>query len=343
MCDNASGKTADLRKRIPWIDVSRGLAFLMVIYSHIPQCDDTVMLYFSPVFLTTFFFVSGYLFKSGNSFSMVLEQRLRTLIIPFVILGVALIAMTGIVSFNEASDIPGDLKNLFSQTKAGGHATLWFIAALFVYSMLFYFVDLWCKTSRQLAVTAVCLLILNCISLHLLRIDLPWHLSTFGFGCFYMALGRLYRQYEEKIDGFVKGWMVMLALLIYVGYISYSKRYISWYGSTSIIDAMIVTLAGLLLIIVISKKWLGRSRLLLFVGSNSLLYFALHGKAYSLLLTMGAKFMPGIFGSEDFFVKGCIALSVVLLDALILIPPTVFVNRYVPQILGRKFKIWKAV
>lgn len=60
--------TTKANKRINWVDVSRGLAFLMVIYYHLPMMDSGVMNFFQPVFLTTFFFISGYLFKGGNHF-----------------------------------------------------------------------------------------------------------------------------------------------------------------------------------------------------------------------------------------------------------------------------------
>lgn len=71
-------------KRIGWLDVSRGIAFLMVLYSHLNYCDSNIMRFFSPIFLTTFFFVSGYLFKEKQSFLFVLENRTRTLLLPFI-------------------------------------------------------------------------------------------------------------------------------------------------------------------------------------------------------------------------------------------------------------------
>ena len=76
-----------MKRRLNWIDVSRGIAFLMVIYSHLEYKNDFLMHFFSPVFLTTFFFVSGYLYKEGRSFKQVLEQRTRTLLLPFLLLG----------------------------------------------------------------------------------------------------------------------------------------------------------------------------------------------------------------------------------------------------------------
>ena len=76
-----------MTKRLNWIDVSRGIAFLMVIYSHLEYKNDFLMHFFSPIFLTTFFFVSGYLYKEGIGFKQVLEQRTRTLLLPLFILG----------------------------------------------------------------------------------------------------------------------------------------------------------------------------------------------------------------------------------------------------------------
>ena len=56
------------QNRLNWIDVSRGIAMLMVIYSHLFYCSNIVMNYLSPIFLTAFFFISGYLQKDNYNF-----------------------------------------------------------------------------------------------------------------------------------------------------------------------------------------------------------------------------------------------------------------------------------
>lgn len=77
-----------MRERLNWLDSMRGLAFLMVIYYHLStRSAGGIVPYFTPVFLTAFFFVSGYLTKSGMPFGKVLEQRTRTLFVPLLIFG----------------------------------------------------------------------------------------------------------------------------------------------------------------------------------------------------------------------------------------------------------------
>ena len=84
-----------MRERLNWLDSMRGLAFLMVIYYHLStRSAGDIVPYFTPVFLTAFFFVSGYLTKSGMPFGKVLEQRTRTLFVPLLISLDALLVQT---------------------------------------------------------------------------------------------------------------------------------------------------------------------------------------------------------------------------------------------------------
>lgn len=77
-----------MKERKKWLDAMRGLAFLMVIYYHLSTRNaGSILNYFTPVFLTSFFFVSGYLTKDGFPFGKVLEQRTRTLFVPLLIFG----------------------------------------------------------------------------------------------------------------------------------------------------------------------------------------------------------------------------------------------------------------
>ncbi len=325
--------------RIGWLDTARGLAFMAVIYCHLPMSSGRVMAFFGPVFLSVFFFVSGYLFKSGQSFSTVLEQRVRTLLIPFLILGGIMVAIGQVVSFGEPHSFTDEIKGLLLQN--GENQLLWFIAALFVYSIVFYWIDRFCATAVRLLVVAVALFAADCLALyHLGMPRIAWHLGYAGCACFYMALGKLYRIYEPQIDRRLTPPVLALLAAVYVAGIMLSKNQIGHYGSYAIVDSMAITVIGLALLISVSKKWLGGSRLLIFVGANSLFYFAFHGKVYSLILAVTGKLAPGLIDTGNFGTDLIVAGAIVILDALLLIYPAKIVTRYCPQILGRNFKLW---
>lgn len=90
----------------------------------------------------------------------------------------------------------------------------------------------------------------------------------------------------------------------------------------------------------LSKHVLQNSRFLLFVGANTLFYFAFHGKVYSLLQTIIHKVLPAVMSSPE-YQQTVIALCIVLLDAAILIIPAMLVNKYCPWLLGKGYKLWK--
>lgn len=92
----------EIEKRLKWIDTARGIAFLMVIYCHIDYCNSSILRFCLPILLTTFFFVSGYLYKE-KSFLFILEQRTRGLLLPFLILGSIMILMSQIISLKNNS------------------------------------------------------------------------------------------------------------------------------------------------------------------------------------------------------------------------------------------------
>ena len=300
------------------------------------------MHYFSPIFLTTFFFVSGYLFKEGCSFKHVFEQRTRTLLLPFLILGVCMIALNQVITYNEPVPFVDRIKGLLLQN--GHNQLLWFIAALYVYSLAFYWVERWARTIKGLLIFAIALFIANVAYSFWLNLpSLPWHITGTGFGCFYMAMGKVYKECENKIDAWVTMPRLWMALALYILLMFLHTDGISWAGSKWILDAVVITGLGIFVNVYLSKKiaCLNKNRFLLFVGANTLFYFAFHGKVYSLLQTVINKLivMGGI--EHTTLLDFSLGIGITLLDAIILIPCAMVVNKYLPWTLGKGFKIWK--
>lgn len=328
-------------KRINWLDTTRGLAFLMVIYSHLDYCNQDIMRYFSPVFLTMFFFVSGYLFKENCSFSFVLEQRTRTILLPFLTLGGGMITLSNILTFNEKIPLEDEIKGWLFQN--GQNEILWFVAALYVYSLAFYWIERWSGSADRLLAVCGVLFLLNAIYSYWLHgPSIPWHIHSTGFACFYMGLGKWYRHNEERVNEWGKKTWVGLAAIAYVALISIADYHVSFGGSKWVVDSLAVTMGGLFVMIFICKWWFDKSRFLLFVGANTLFYFAFHGKGYSLLQTITAKCLAHFQYTFSPIEQDAMGFVLVFTDALLLIVPAMIVNKYLPFILGRGFKLWKA-
>lgn len=333
------GRTTANKRRINWLDVSRGIAFLMVIYSHLEFTNESVMRYFSPVFLTTFFFVSGYLFKENCSFNKVLEQRTRTLLLPLLSLGMIMILLSQLLTFHDKVPFIDEVKGLLFQN--GTNQLLWFVAALYVYSIIFYWIERFSKTATSLLVISIGLFILNWGYAQLNLPSIPWHIDTFGYACFYMGIGKYYKEKEMSMNHYLDNkWFVLSSLILYVVIITLCDLHVSFSGSKYLIDSLVVTLLGLVVMLYVSKHILQNSRFLLFVGANTLFYFAFHGKGYSLLQTLCHKIIAdeylNICGARD-----VLAFIITFVDALILILPAMFVNRYCSFLLGKGFKLWK--
>lgn len=329
------------KERIGWIDVSRGIAFLAVIYSHLlTSCEalyvEEIDILFRPMFLTTFFFVSGYLYKVGQPFSVVFEHRTRTLLWPLLSLGTLMIIMQHILTLRD-SPITWEAGFLGLFLQNGENQILWFVAALYIYSIGFYWIEFYCHD--KILYASILLFVLNWIYGYIFNgPDLPWSITGMGYGCAYMGLGRWYRVNEWRFRSLKVATMFFL-LVVYSCTILIVGDAPSYFASKYLIDASILTVLGIALTVSLSK-WavLNNNKLLKFIGANSLFYFAFHGKVLGLLTTLIMLLLKGVY--LNLFVTCVVGLICTFLCAIILIIPAIIVNRYMPWLLGKNFKLW---
>lgn len=334
-----------MKKRFNWLDSARGLAFCVVIYCHLQYCIPEVMRFMSPFFLTTFFFVSGYLFKCTEGFGKVLEQRTRTLLLPYFLLGFFLVGIKHIWSLHSPSI--GFWEDYWNYIILNGkNPTLWFVGALYAYSIVFYWIERIFNRRGEYKVLFLCVImmmfVLNSLLIHYFHIPvINYHLQCSGFACFYMGLGLLYREKEAIIDAIIlkKSKMIIMAI-VYFAWILISRQYYTFGGSKYVLDSIIITIIGLCLVVYSSKTFLNKNKLLLFVGSNSLLYFALHGKLFSILQKVISKCVPQMF-NDYYLEKLMLGIVITFCVIVILVIPIKLINRYCPQIIGKGFKLWQ--
>lgn len=220
----------------------------------------------------------------------------------------------------------------------GDHRTLWFLASLYVFSLIYYWVDRWCKNPKQLLITSLGLFALNQVITFVFGInDLPWEFDKTGFCCFFMGMGKLYSQYEAKIERHLTWKSALLCFVVYVAIISLMQEYIIFGSCKHLWDSAVLYSTGLVWMLWLSKHVICNSKFLLYVGSNSLLFFCMHRQVLNVVQSVWIKLL----------LKGGLEASVltniveVLIIALLLVIPTVIVNKYIPQLAGKGFKLWK--
>ena len=127
-----------MAKRIEWVDTVKYICIILVILSHLESCTDVWTIFYSPFFLTAFFFVSGYVYEPRMDFRHFLNRKIRQLWIPWLIFSIVLIGMSQIVTFNRHGDLLAELYWNFLQIRGHGDG-VWFVAALFVAFIPFYY------------------------------------------------------------------------------------------------------------------------------------------------------------------------------------------------------------
>ena len=330
-------------KRVAWVDVGKYLCIMFVILSHLESNTDMLENFYSPVFLTTFFFLSGYVYKPSPNFQEHFKKKMKGLLLPWFVFSNFIIISSSIASFREEQNtLLRILWNLY-QIRALGDE-MWFVAALFIAFVPFYFTIKWNKPT--------CAIILSCSLSVISRVyqvmmnpeifpwksvAMPWHLEYIFQGMLWMVLGYYYKVYLEtmlekwsnKIVS-IGGWILYLVLVympICVSDMSYYEIPVSYIKSA----------VGIIVIVCLSKK-IKSNKMMRFVGGNTLTYFGLHGKVYAVIEKLIITFANDIYllCLENEVYSSILAIVLTIIISFVLIPPAMIINRWLPWVLGRK-------
>ena len=158
-----------------------------------------------------------------------------------------------------------------------------------------------------------------------------------------MTIGYLFKQYEDDFKWLDSSKSMFILLPIYIVEVSiyyyFNGHSVSFKPSPCIIDGIVVSITGILLCIAVSKQIRYFDSLLIFIGSNYLLYFCLHGKVYNILQKIYHILIPGInsHSSQEFGGPFALGILITMLTALIVIVPVLIINKFFPWSIGRGF------
>ena len=217
-------------QRVTWIDISKYICIMCVMNSHLESSTPELRQYYTPFFLSLFFFCSGYVYRPKDTFLTFAKKKVKQLFLPWLIFSVLNILLSQIITFNEHNPISTELFWNFMQIRGIGDG-LWFVAALFVAFFPFYFLIHWyenveCNAKTWLLIGISWLLsamsytyavFMNPSLLPWNSTALPWHLEYIFIAIFYMVLGYLFRTRFEPI--FDKQHTIKFRIFIWVAYL----------------------------------------------------------------------------------------------------------------------------
>ena len=342
--------------RIEWVDVVKYVCIIMVMLSHLETNTEIWRTVCGPVVLNGFFFAAGYVYKPMDSFGYFMYKKVRQLLIPWLVFGVLDIVLSQIISFNPHGSLMEELKWNFFQIRGQGDQ-LWFVAALFITFIPFYFFIRQYEAARKnagnglswLGALAAAALLSLVSALYTAwpapakafpwhSNALPWHIEYVCSGMFYMVFGYVFRSEMEGLFDKRNTPAARAALLTGYLLLVFAQPSLKIHFPP-FVQALYLELSGIIGVItlVMIAKAVKTNRYISYVGQNTLIYFALHGKVLSviqvLLRRLAGGFYKGILGNIAASSVFALALSLVL--SVLLIAPAYVINREFPFIIGR--------
>ena len=341
------------KKRIEWVDIIKYICIMGVITSHLESNTDMIYALYSPFYLTGFLFASGYVYRHKDDFKTFFLKKVRTLFWPWLFFSVSNILLSQVLTFNEHGSLSEELMWNFLQIREKGDG-IWFVAALFVAFIPFYFViGAYSKRAEKrnsvvfLLLVSGALLVVSIVYGEVMdpqllpwkSFALPWHLEYIFIAMFWMVLGYLFKErfeavFESKCNAPVK-------ILIIVAYLVLACLLPGLTRKMPVVPAYILTyvtsLLGILALVIISKL-IKSNKYMLYIGGNTLLCFALHGKVYSVIQHLLKRLVGSVYASilADKWASSAFAVFLAILISLILIIPIYIINRWLPFLIGKK-------
>ena len=346
----------EAKKRIDWIDVLKYLSIMTVILEHLEATCDELSVLYTPWFLEIFFFSAGYVHRAHQDTKAFFVKKIRGLFVPWLVFSFLDISISQIVSFREHGSYGSELLWNLAQIRNCG-AQLWFIPAIFTAYIPFYFFIEWYEkkpspqsTRRTVLfwLLAAGIFLAGVLYSHLTAShpfpwgssSLPWHIDYASVALFWMVMGYFLRQrWEPTMDRLNtrRGRLLLLAVYLFVVYQPYLM---SWRLPERIWEFMArfgTPLLGITLICSFAKT-VRPNKYFRYIGQNTILIFAFHGKLLGFCEGMLRRFAGGIYASilANRLSSSVFAIVFAFALSLVLIVPIYIVNKYFPFLVGRK-------
>lgn len=322
----------EMKGRVAWIDVMRGIGIFLVVFAHIYQnkangINNIIFTFHMPLF----FFISGYVYqKKEEGFDKYFIRKIKQIVVPYFVWVVLSFVYWVVLerSFRSAEAQISVAKGFAGIFRAEYYwimynVVLWFLPVLFGVEILF-------ELLMRLKVhpyVKICMVILSgIVGIILFDVELPWGINrVFRYIVFYVA-GYVCRILPKKNNN--TGIIAVLAVLSGGGNLvlyAMGLRKGVWF--------YIIGILGILCMMMISIL-LQRIKVLELLGRNTMAILVMHGPFYRVMVYLIAILLHTSTEVLRNNLLVSILLSVVVIALLGI--PTSFLNKYLPWTIGKR-------
>lgn len=271
-----------IQERIRWIDITKGLLIIMVVFGHIFQSlpTPTYTTAFHVIYsfhMPAFFIISGFTLNTATSFKTFFCKKIKHLMMPYLFF---CLYITSLAVIKTLAGFYPAFPNIFTLdtfliNPHSYFSILWFLPCLFISELIYHFLS---KIDSELMQFIVCI---TCAlsSLTYIRLGfypLPFMINSALFSLPFLYCGqRLKQSYNMSKIHFV----VCLLLFVIVNMIAEKSHYTAYLFFSLDISSLPIfvctSVCGAILIIFISNQ-LHTCTTLEFLGHNSLYIYGLH-------------------------------------------------------------------
>lgn len=328
-----------MKKRIDWIDETKGWGILCIMMAHVFQyfqATSSLNAYICSFHVPIFFVIAGCMDFCFRDKQFDLKKRTYTLLVPYVVFSiinfVLKVAVFGIMHKLSADMIKNELIELFIT----GNGTVWFLLTLWMLNLLTQWGVKRLHSNWMILLVGIMALAVV-YSVHfpgnpiLVLVIRP--IAALG----YWALGYAVCSVIESVPLIgcvgpllvVSGWLVAMMNDVRVDFFGGTFLY----GSSSIAASLLSSFGYIWLFCWISKKQLLQSiqRFLMFFGKNSLIVMLIHPLWLQCFMYPLRGWFGGLIGIKSLMMAILIYVIIVLLE----IPSIWIMNKYFGVLIGK--------
>jgi fucose 4-O-acetylase-like acetyltransferase len=335
------------KKRILWIDYSKAFLIFCVVLLHI-HIQDPYNQFIRTFVIPFFFFISGIFFDPSKyeNYTVFIKKRGIRILIPYLAFNVLTYLFWlligrhfGLDSNSNMSPLEPIYGILYGTSSLMYHyVPLWFLACLFSAESIYYFIFRKNQTRIYSLFAIVGFALIGFINYKFNKTHLPWSIDIALVMLVFFASGSLLRNTLINTDR--KSWFYLVTILLTAVILYFNLQlnttvrvYINEYGN--FLYFLIGAFAGIFMIMSIFKLLtdrIKRSKVLEFVGKNTLLILALHLISGSVIKAISVYILKQPLSIYEI---GWVKLIYAALSIAILYPIILFFNKYLPFLVGK--------